>query len=147
MQGPVDLPVPGVRALDHTADVGIEVAAASYPELLRRAALGLTWLLLERHASGLTEERALQVQTYTHASLLRDVLRELLWWHDSEGLCTVDLVDIHVARSKRGLVFSGTARLVRHRGMPVREIKGVTMHGLTAERSPDGWYARVLFDV
>jgi SHS2 domain-containing protein len=29
----------------------------------------------------------------------------------------------------------------------VREIKGVTLHGLTAEPRGNGWYARVIFDV
>ena len=32
-------------------------------------------------------------------------------------------------------------------GKSVREIKGVTYHGLAAARRGGGWYARVVFDV
>ena len=32
-------------------------------------------------------------------------------------------------------------------GQPIREIKGVTLHGLAAEPREDGWYGRVIFDV
>src|SRR5688500_14683738 len=78
-----EVPVPGVRTLDHTADVGIEVDAPDLPELVRRAALGLTWLLMEREASGAMDERSLKIEAFTRATLLRDVLRELLWWHES----------------------------------------------------------------
>ena len=31
--------------------------------------------------------------------------------------------------------------------VPVREIKGVTLHGLEVEREEGGWRARVIFDV
>jgi SHS2 domain-containing protein len=30
---------------------------------------------------------------------------------------------------------------------PIREIKGVTLHGLVAERRSGGWIGRVIFDV
>jgi SHS2 domain-containing protein len=142
-----EVPIPGVRTLDHTADVGIEVDAPDLPELVRRAALGLTWLLLEREASGAMDERSLKIEAFTRPTLLRDVLRELLWWHESEGLCTADVVNISVTQSKRGFTFTAVARLVRVRGAPVREIKGVTLHGLAAERRGDDWYGRVIFDV
>ena len=46
MSGPPEL-LPGVTALDHTADVGIEVRADSLSELFHRAARGLVALLWE----------------------------------------------------------------------------------------------------
>jgi SHS2 domain-containing protein len=143
-----EVPVPGVRTLDHTADVGIEVNAPDLPELVRRSALGLTWLLLEREPSGAMDERSLKIEAISRPALLREVLRELLWWHDSEGLCTADVVNISVTQSKRGLFFTAVARLVHVKGAPVREIKGVTLHGLAAERrGENNWYGRVIFDV
>jgi SHS2 domain-containing protein len=147
MPDPGDLLLPGVRALDHTADVGLELSAADLPELVNRAALGLSWLLLEREASGPSEERPLRVIAESAASLLREVLRELLWWHESEGLAARGFTDVRVRESPPGLELSASAHLVRDEGVPVREIKGVTLHGLTAEPRGNGWYARVIFDV
>jgi SHS2 domain-containing protein len=127
--------------------VGLEVNAADLPELLHRTARGLSWLLLEREPSGSSEERPLRASAEGPASLLRDVLRELLWWHESEGLTAIGLADVRVQESERALELTASARLVRDEGTPVREIKGVTLHGLTAEPRSDGWYARVIFDV
>src|SRR5687767_5101718 len=93
-----EVPIPGVRTFEHTADVGIEVDAPDQAELVRRAALGLTWLLLEREASGTMEERPLRMEAFTRGTLLRDVLRELLWWHESEGFCPVDIVNIDLTQ-------------------------------------------------
>src|SRR5262245_3812075 len=93
---PSRTPIPGVHALDHTADVGLNLSAPDLPELLRRAALGLTWLLLEREPSGPTEERKLHVHADAPAGLLREVLRELLWWHEAEGLATAELSRLSV---------------------------------------------------
>jgi SHS2 domain-containing protein len=147
MPDPGDPPFPGVRAIDHTADVGLEVSAPDLPELLHRTVLGLSWLLLEREASGPESDRPLRASAETAASLLREVLRELLWWHESEGLTARGLADVRVQEGARGLELSALAHLVRDDGMPVREIKGVTLHRLTAEPRSGGWYARVIFDV
>jgi SHS2 domain-containing protein len=142
-----DLPFPGVRALDHTADVGLELSAPDLPELLRRAARGFSWLLLEREAAGSSESRPLLVRAEAPATLLRELLRELLWWYEGEGLATRDLVNLRIREGDCEIELAATARLVRDEGAPVREIKGVTLHGLVAEPRGSGWYGRVIFDV
>jgi SHS2 domain-containing protein len=43
-----ECPVTGVRALEHTADVGLEVEAPALDELFRRGALGAMWMVLGR---------------------------------------------------------------------------------------------------
>ena len=142
-------PIPGVHALDHTADVGLEITAPDLVELLRRAALGLTWLLLEREPSGPTEERKLHVRADAPAALLREVLRELLWWHEAEGLACAELGGGRVEEGdgEREWRVSATMVVTREQRPPVREIKGVTLHGLMAERRADAWHGRVIFDV
>lgn len=149
------IPVTGVRALDHTADVGIEVDAGTLAELVQRAALGFTWLLLERGPSGQEFHRALRVRAGDAPSLLRETLRELLWWHERDGLTVVELKDVRVGRGEDGgvgadqdpLVLTALARLAMDEAAPVREIKGVTLHGLVAEQRGDRWYGHVIFDV
>jgi len=152
----------GVRAFDHTADVGLDLSARTLPGLLARSAQGLAWLLLERTPSGPVEARPLRIEGAEPASLLRETLRELLWWHEAEGLTVLELCDVAVAGAEAGaaagagaggahpttgLVLTASARLARDAEAPIREIKGVTLHGLVAERRGEGWVGRVIFDV
>jgi SHS2 domain-containing protein len=140
-------PIEGVSALDHTADVGLELWAPDFPELLRRATRGLAWLLLERTPPAPSEQRALHLRAPNPSLLLRELLRELAWWHDAEGCVVADLGDVRVADTGEASTLSARARVVRLAGEPVREIKGVTLHGLVAEPRGGGWYGRVIFDV
>lgn len=139
----VDVPVEGVTALDHTADVGLEVVAPDLGELIRRAVLGMDWLLRESGPPQVSAVRRLGARGEDAAALLRAVLREVLLWHELDGFAPAD-VDVEVALP--------THAQVRVRGgvpaaPPVREIKGVTLHGLAARRRDGGWWGRVVFDV
>jgi SHS2 domain-containing protein len=140
------LPI-GVTPLDHTADVGLEVSAPDLAELLRRAVRGLAWLLLERDLPAASGERMVRVRAGSPALLLRELLREISWWNDAEGLVVVDLGDVRVRENPEASELSARALVAQGPGAPVREIKGVTLHGLVAEEQGDGWYGRVIFDV
>jgi len=167
----------GVVFLDHTADVGMDVHAHSFQELLHRAALGMLALLRgeddeepegsDEAAAGTTGPADLgadpagvddssqpatvtvRVQADSTAALLADWLREILFLHE---LSRVDYAgaSFHVAEVMGG---AGQGRIdadvqVRRGGRAVREIKGVTYHELEVARRPDGgWRARVIFDV
>lgn len=170
-------PVPsGITFLDHTADVGVEVRARSLPELFIRAAVGMMWLLQDREGPDGTpytpdepgprpgtpgsdgaSSPPMESSPSTEAaptrgvilgaaglpSLLRAWLREILYWHEMEGVSFRD------ARFDALTETSLEADVVLSRELvePVREIKGVTLHGLSAERSGDGWVGRIIFDV
>jgi SHS2 domain-containing protein len=178
MRSSGDVPVPGVRELEHTADVGLEFTAPTLPELFRRAALGSMWLVLEREAepaggvppstdpvdppgrggSGVEgapapEARVLELVEPDLPALLRSWLRTLLFWEETEGFVTMDPV-VSLASAPLGSSPDGQAvglraqvRGLYDRGQRVREIKGVTLHGLAAEQVAGGWWGRVIFDV
>lgn len=133
----------GVRALDHTADVGLEVEAGDFPELLARAALGMDWLLREAGPPPAEEERTLQVDGDDPPTLLRAVLRELLLWHELDGFAPAS---VEVTEASDGGV-RARVRGGAPSAPPVREIKGVTLHGLAAGPRDGGWTGRVIFDV
>lgn len=143
-----EIPVPGVISMDHTADVGIEVEADEVAELFRRAAAGMMHLILERLPERSDESRELRVSSADLAGLLRDWLRELLYWHESDGFAAAS-ADIRTLDVGDGgdAVLEATVRGGPDEEPPVREIKGVTLHGLTAERRDGGWYGKVVFDV
>lgn len=145
-----ELPVPGVISMDHTADLGLEIRAPDLPTLLRRAAAGMMHLLLERIPTDGTEERSVTVEAPDPAGLLRAWLRELLFLHDSEGFQTtgVEFRGLTGAEGDDGAAsLEAVVRGLLERQPPVREIKGVTLHGLRADPVDDGWLGRVIFDV
>jgi SHS2 domain-containing protein len=178
MNGSEGIPVQGVKEMEHTADVGLEISAPDLPELFRRAALGSMWLILEREAEcpgaargggdlglelgdpaplpkepRLAEERIVELVEADLPALLRAWLRTLLFWEETEGFVTVDsvvaLTPAPLCSTPDGQAFGLRAR-VRGRvdgGPRVREIKGVTLHGLEVEREEETWTGKVIFDV
>ena len=141
-----DVPVPGVRGLDHTADIGLEIQARDLPELFVRGALGTMWLVLERSVEPSTREgaaegeaRSLELVEEDLPMLLRSWLRQLLFWEETEGFVTVDatlkFVPAPLCRSPDGQACSlrGEVRGVMDEGSRAREIKGVTFHGLRVD--------------
>ena len=145
-----DVPVEGVQALDHTADVGLEIAADELEGLFARAALGMMHLILEAPLPDPVEEHPVRAHGQGPDGLLRNWLREVLYLHEADGLAVSSVAFHHVAKDPDG--DGGWTLQARVAGglnpaPPAREIKGVTWHGLVVERRADGWFARVIFDV
>jgi SHS2 domain-containing protein len=137
----------GVTPLDHTADVGLEVRASSLQTLFERAAAGMR-TAIEGPARGpgsadARVTRAIELEAEDVASLLVAWLRELLFVHQVEGLAVRGVRFERLDRT--GL--TGWLTLEPARARPVREIKGVTYHGLETSAYDGGWRARVIFDV
>jgi SHS2 domain-containing protein len=164
---------PGISFLDHTADVGVEVRAPSLPDLFIRSARGMAMLVYGADVAGDTvagddvvaeadtgtslattpapaatrrrppARRSVSLSAEDAPTLLRAWLRSLLGWLDAEGLCL---------RSARFGALTGTrleavVDLAPDTREPIREIKGVTLHGLVVERHGEEWRGRVIFDV
>jgi SHS2 domain-containing protein len=144
----------GVEALDHTADVGIQVVADTLPELYRRAALGALSMVLgappapgEKVPPG-EETRTLEVAAGDHPDLMRRWLREVLFLQEVEGFAAGGVDTLELTPGPSGLRLLATLRGGPAPHHPVREIKGVTWHGLQVEeRRPGEWFAQVIFDV
>lgn len=136
----------GVGPLDHTADVGLQATADRISSLFERVACGMCTLIEGEDASRVEAparvERAIDIAADDAPALIVAWLRELLYLHQVEGLAfrAVEITDISETALK------ATVSLRRARNA-VREIKGVTYHGLQAEKRASGWFARVIFDV
>lgn len=139
---------PGVRALEHTADVGFEVEAGSLPELFMRAAFGLVELTREGAVPAAVGDvapnvKTLELQASDLPGLLAAWLRELLYLDEVGGFGFVT-ADFEVLQAERLRAHVTGGRDPRR---PVREIKGVTYHQLEMGRIGETWRARVYFDV
>lgn len=162
MLEPDEVPIPGVRGLDHTADVGLEIHAPDLGALFCRAAQGFIWLVLERRveappgAATRNEEveiRSVDLAEEDLSTLLRSWLRTVLLWQEMEEFVFMDarlaILPTPICGSPDGLAFGlkGEVEGCMDRGPRVREIKGVTLHGLVVESQGGGWFGSVIFDV
>jgi SHS2 domain-containing protein len=137
--------VPGVVPLEHVADIGIKVRAASLVQLFDRAAAGMMALLRAgaAPAGGTPAEHEIVGNAGDSAALLVLWLRELLY------LRQVYDFDYHTADF---IVLEEQRLHARVRGVadprpPSREIKGVTYHALAVALKEGEWHAQVIFDV
>ncbi len=140
--------VDGVETLDHTADVGVRVEAPTLAELFRRAALGSLWVATGRVTQPGSQRRTLDVEADTLPDLLRRWLREILLLQEVDGFAAGRVEGLALENTGDGFRLHATLLGGPSPPDPVREIKGVTWHGLQVEeRSPGAWFAQVIFDV
>jgi SHS2 domain-containing protein len=137
--------VPGVEPIDHVADLGVQIRAATLPALFDRAAAGLTALLREDAipASGPVVEKEVVADADDVAQLLVLWLRELLYLRQVHGFEYRDARFVELSDQRVHARVHGA----RNASPPEREIKGVTYHALDVGHGDDGWHARVIFDV
>lgn len=133
------------EVIPHTADAGIVAYGATPFELFENAAYGMFDLMFAVDALGGGPDRPVMAAGDTLEELLVGWLGELLFESETAGLAfrtfTVDrLEEGGVQGAASGPPFSG----VELRGAP---IKAVTYHDLAVVEVPDGWWARMIFDV
>lgn len=146
------------RFLDHTADVGAELAADSLGELFAEALAAFTDTITRRRSVGRRRERRFRLAAADADALLVDWLSEVLYAYEVDGLLLHDAaVSVEEEPPATGDAASRRLRLDavargevydpdRH---PIKVlIKGVTYHGLRVEQRDDGrWHASIVFDI
>jgi SHS2 domain-containing protein len=133
------------REVEHTGDLGIEVAAPTRAELFRRAALALAALLVEPSNVKGAEPRMVEITADDDIDLMHDLLAELLQLFAADGFIWHDAAVQEEAGTLRVILQGEFFDPSRHafRG----EIKAVTYHQLTVEQISNEWRARIIFDV
>ena len=135
------------RVFDHTADLGVEITAASREELYAAAAFTLFVLVAELSTvrAGITRE--IDVRGEDEADLLVNFLREALYaWSGDGFLCKTCLV--REAKPGRLQAVLRGERFDPARHQLKQEIKAVTYHQASVREIETGsWTARVVFDV
>jgi SHS2 domain-containing protein len=135
----------GWTLLDHTADVRMAVHGSSRRELFLNAARGFT-SLLTRESRGLPDtDLEFSLEADNIEELFVDWLRELLFHHETRGfiLVSADIEELSDTSLKAKLAG-------RTRGSdeePEIEIKAVTYHGLSIQKSHTGYAVTIVFDI
>jgi len=132
--------------IDHTADFGIQVFGKDPEDLFANAAYALIDLLTDLRVLKGNNQKTITVAGSDWPDLMVNWLRELLYlWSGHELLVkSVKIQEITPCEISASLSYD--------RYDPVRhvikdEIKAVTYHQIQVVRFPQGWEARVIFDV
>ncbi len=133
-----------IEELEHTAEIGVRVRAATPANLFACAGLALG-RLAESISSQPGELRTLEVSVDSSdvESLMVDWLSEIVYLQETSG---------HSFQSIDVTLWSPThleARLTGSRSAdaPRLHFKGVTYHSLRVEPEGSGWVAEVFFDI
>jgi len=134
------------ETFDHTADLGLRVAADDLPSLMVEAARGLTAMLLDDPSTIQPRETA----TFTVAGgepdyLLLDWLNELLFHYDTTGWVGVEFEVVLADEQLRATVKGESVDLQRH-GL-AHEVKAITYHQLSVKETPTGWTGELIVDI
>jgi len=137
------------KIFNHTADLGVAFSGATLPDLFCNAALALFDLLVEGRGVPATEApemRDIAVAGADLADLFVNFLREVLYLFNGEGLiltaCRIERID------DRNLIAGVCGERYNNKKHRARiEIKAVTYHQATVEKTADGWKGKVVFDV
>ena len=140
--------LPEWRLLHHPADVRIEVTGENPEKLFLNAAKAMTSLLTgpgKSHAPNI--QKNVTIKSDLLDILLADWLREILFYFWAENFilshASLRIEDEYSLEAR----LSGYKRLGTDELVDGLEIKGVTYHGLTLDKKPEGYIARIIFDV
>ena len=134
------------KTFDHTADLGIEVYGKDQRELFVNAGRALFDLITDLDKIEAKTSLSLNLEALDREDLLVNWLRELLYFHQSEGYLLNDFVlhDLE-EQSLRATVKGEIYEANRHE--LIREIKAVTYHQLKVTQEKERWVARIVFDI
>lgn len=136
----------GFEILEHTADAGIVVHAATLEELFVQSALGMYAVITDIAGVRDQTSREVQVEAADAEHLLVAWLLELLFLTETEHLL-FSRFDVRIKDNVlRGTAHGEPLDAAHHELGAI--IKGVTRHLLDVRQEADGcWRATVLFDV
>ncbi|MFQ5681975.1 MAG: archease [Candidatus Binatia bacterium] len=134
------------QEIEHTADRGIELTAATLPDLFSLAGTALYKMIVDPSEIDPKNRIAVSVTGNGREELLHDWLCELLAEFNLKAFlgsqCEVTKVD---PNQVKGWVKGETLDRKRHQLRT--EIKGVTYHDLKVWEAHGTWHARIIFDV
>ena len=134
------------QIIDHTADLGIIVEGTDEKNLFIRAAQAMTDLMVKGDISRKTVIKDVSLQGEDFPDLMVKWLGEILYLFHGEKLFvySMKIKSISPIMLKSTLTFSNFEP--EHHQVK-REIKAVTYHQISVDKTEDGWQARVIFDI
>lgn len=134
------------RFLPHTADLLVELEAATLGELLEEATEVTRRLLVGGTTVTSTHGTAVRLTASGADELLHHYVRELLAEFQLHGFVPAHLEARRVSPTQLdGLVYGEHFDEKKHETQP--EVKAVTRHELRVEQTASGWWATMVLDL
>ena len=134
------------KLIDHTADFGIHVFGSDPQKLFANAAHALFDMITEAVSLKTVETTSIRVFGEDWADLMVNWLRELLYLFNGDDKLVKQVRILSLSESELSAsiqldVFDPDRHVVK------AEIKAVTYHQIQVFGGPDGWEAKIIFDV
>jgi len=134
------------QIIDHTADLGIIVKGPDLENLFIHAAQAMTDIMVKGDISEKTATRDVLVKGEDFPDLMVRWLGEILYLFEGENL----ILNSMEIKSISPIQLRATINLASfepEHHQVLREIKAVTYHQISVNKSDDEWEARVIFDI
>ena len=132
------------------ADIAFEATGRDLPELFREAADATTNVMIDNiEAIQARQTRRIELSNDKLDILLFDFLQELIFLKDAERLL-LRIREVQIDHRDKMYLVKATAEgetLDPERHHQRADVKAVTLHNFSVERTEDGWKARVLLDI
>jgi SHS2 domain-containing protein len=128
------------RWVEHTAELGLEIEAATEAEVFEEALAALRELTGDE-PHGARSIHRVQVSAPDRPALLAGWIEELVFIAERHDAIPERVEDLDLSEGALFATVAARAGRVRHL------VKAVTYHELTFERSGDGWRAYAVLDV
>jgi SHS2 domain-containing protein len=134
------------QVIDHTADLGIIVKGPDVKSLFIHAARAMTDLMVKGDISKETVIKDVLVEGEDFPDLMVRWLGEILYLFDGENLIVNSIKIKSISPTKLKSILTLTSFEPEHHQV-IREIKAVTYHQISVDKTKDGWQAKVIFDI
>jgi SHS2 domain-containing protein len=128
------------RWVDHTGELELEIEGPDEHTVFEEAVAALHELI-DDGSPETGVERRLELTAPDRATLLAELLTELIFHVETEDFVPVQLGSLELGRESLRATVRG------HYGSPPHLVKAVTYHRLAFDRSNEAWHARVVLDV
>ena len=133
-----------------TADIAFEATGRDLPELFSAAADATANVMIDNlEAIQPRETRQIELSNDKLDMLLFDLLQELIFLKDAERLL-LRIREVHINEKDERYFFKARAEgetIDAERHHQRVDVKAVTLHDFSVERTDGGWKARVLLDI
>jgi SHS2 domain-containing protein len=137
---------PDYTLLDHTADLGIRIFGTDLKDLFEGAGRALMHLMVKAEIPNNTHSMKISISGRDLADLMVRWLGEILYLFAGERLLVTSIRMGSVSASHLDATLE-TVPFEPERHETLREIKAVTYHQIEVTEMPNGWEAKVIFDV
>jgi len=134
------------EVFEHTADIGLQAYGSTLSELFIHAAQGMESLMVAPEQIRIEVKREVAVTGHDEISLLIAWLNELIVLFDTEYLLFKEFEVVIITETRmQGRACGEPYDAQRHELSSA--IKAVTWHEAAVERTPEGYKARIIFDI